>query len=129
MITKLQKLVQIAQRNGACKLAKPDLTDAEIIRLFFSPQGREYCLDNNFPSLEQFRRLGDLTNENIYVDSTLTSENKDIALINSHAELRYTYGLHRVILMHGSTAKIYKSDNAVVTIEGEGAEYVGRVYH
>ena len=77
-------------------------------------------MEHNYPSLEVFRSLGDLRKYNVFVDTEIEIENENVALINSHGELNFTEGYHKVILMHGATANIKVGEVATVTVEGEG---------
>lgn len=114
------KVIKDALELGACSKINKVNSLKKAVELFFSPQGREFCLENNYPSLETFRSLGDLRKFNIFVDAEFEKENEDVALINSHGELIFTEGYHKVILMHGATANIKVGEAAVVTVEGEG---------
>ena len=117
-------IVDEAIKLGACDLIKGISKEKDLVRLFFSPQGREFCIKNNFPSHDYFRSLN-LESYNIYVDKKYVSiTDEDIALIHSHGVLTFTKGFHKVILMHGATANIQKGKFACVTVEGEGATWL-----
>ena len=115
------KVIDDAIKKGACNKIVNVKSEEELVKLFFSPQGREFCIEHNFPSLEWFSER-DFEKYNIFVNKeNVIAKNKNIALINSHGELEFTEGYHVVILMHGATANIRKSWVACVTVEGEGA--------
>ena len=114
------KIIDEAIKLGACSKVKNIDNLKKAVSLFFSPQGREFCIDNNYPSLDVFRSLGDLSKYNVFVDKKVSIINKDVALVNSHGELKFTEGYHFVILMHGATATIEVNEIATVTVEGEG---------
>lgn len=116
------KLVDEAIRLGACKKVARVKDFDSLARLFFTPQGREFCLENDYPSLEQFRGMN-LEGYPVYVDTTVVMKNQDVALINSHGELTFdgVDKAYTVLLMHGATANIHASNYAVVLVEGDGA--------
>lgn len=116
-------MIEGALKLGACKEIEKAKDLRSMVTLFFSPQGREFCLENNYPELEQFREIGDLDKYNIYVDKDVEVKNKNVALINSHGKLTFNNAdkAYLVILMHGATAEIKASNYTVVIIEGNGA--------
>lgn len=117
------KVIDDAIKLGACSKVKNIDSLKKAVSLFFSPQGREFCLKHNYPSIDIFRSLGDLSEYNVFVDNNNVNKiDEDIALINSHGELEFTEGYHKVILMHGSTANIKVGEACRVTVEGEGAK-------
>lgn len=116
-------IIEEAIKLGACEKAGKAKTDRQLAKLFFSPQGREFCLEHNYPSLEWFRSHN-FEKYNVYVDKNVIVKDKDVALINSHGNLEYTEGYHKVILMHGATADIRKNKYACVTVEGEGVKWL-----
>lgn len=114
------KIIDEAIKLGACSKVKNIDNLKKAVSLFFSPQGREFCIDNNYPSLDVFRSLGDLSKYNVFVDKKVSIINKNVALVNSHGKLTFTKGYHKVILMHESTADIFIGKYACVTVEGKG---------
>ena len=114
-------IIEDALKLGACDKVK-SATDLEsLVELFFSPQGREFCLKNNFPSLETFRGI-DAEKYGVFTEKDVYLKNQNVALINCTGKLIFnkTDG-YKVILMHGSKVEIEVSNYAVVLIEGEGA--------
>lgn len=117
------KIIEDAIKLGACEKAK-DVKDLQsLAKLFFSPQGREFCLKNNYPDLEAFRSLEDAGKYNVFIDRGVEKNNEDIALINSHGKLKFNNPNkpYLVILMHGASAEINIENYSVVRIEGIGA--------
>lgn len=111
-----------AVEMGACALftGKEDMT--ELARLFFTPQGQEFCVNHNFPDYSTFQLLksDEFEQEGIYIDMDVRLTNKaKVGLIgDSYAELIYTdpHKRHEVILMHGAKAKIVVRNWAVVFV-------------
>lgn len=67
----IQKIYEQAQSIGACSLFKGDETLEELIRLFLSPQGVEFCHKNSFPSLRTLRafKAFDVEKYGVYIDA------------------------------------------------------------
>lgn len=116
---------------GACALytGKEDMN--ELARLFFTPQGQEFCVNNNFPDHPTFQLLksDEFEQEGIYIDMDVRLTNKaKVALIgDTNAELIYTdpKKRHEVILMHGAKAKIIARNWAVVFVtNASGGEVI-----
>jgi hypothetical protein len=111
-----------ALNNGACdKIC--EVTDyASLVKLFFSPQGREFCEKNNFPTLEYFKAIAkDVKPYNVFVDmSYLELYNRPyVALVGkTHARVvaRGVDTVYTIILMHGASAVIDAGHYAVVKI-------------
>ncbi|MCQ2257825.1 MAG: hypothetical protein MJZ41_07530 [Bacteroidaceae bacterium] len=117
------RILEQAKELGACRLA--DVKDAdvpELARLFFTPQGREFCLVHDFPTMADFRQFkahhcGD---NGIHVDcGAYSSRNEEkCGLVGkTSAELEYDGVRGLVVLMHGATATIKLKNYAVVTVE------------
>lgn len=107
-----------AIKMGACKGTEKADNLRKMATLFFTPQGIEFCLEHNYPSLEEFRKYN-AEEYNVYVDKEVKFKNTDIALINSKAELEFS-GVdksYKVILMHGAEAEITVKNFAVIKIE------------
>ena len=115
-----------ASRLGVCSLFKGSENIDELIRLFGTPQGIEFCGKFNFPDMPTLRtfrgvqasRLG------LYIDTNISRENlsKVILVGSTVAELTYTdpSKRHQVILMHGAKAIIKASGSAVVFVVNNG---------
>lgn len=95
--------------------------------LFFSPQGREFCEEKNFPGLSMFRRMKPYSVDQfgVFVDlgRVCRSNDKDIALIgDTCGELTFdeNNAVHKVILMHGAKAHITASNYVVLLIVNVG---------
>lgn len=118
--------MQSASLLGACSKSNGISDWKSLVWLFFTPQGREFCEENNFPSLEQFRGMDSrIADYGVLVDAgRISLENEEkIALIgNTDAELLYTDNtkVHKIILMHGAKAHIVASNYVVILIVNIG---------
>ena len=121
-------IYQNASKLGVCSLFKGTESIDELIELFKSPQGIEFCGKHNFPDLPTLRtfrgvqasRLG------LFIDTDISRENpaKVILVGNTIATLTYTdpSKRHEVILMHGAKAIIKASGYSVVFVTNNGGE-------
>lgn len=112
------------RKMSQCELFKGTENQDELIRLFLSIQGIEFCTENNFPDLETFRMFKDTERYNIYIDKDVTLSNvaKVVLIGNTNAVLNYDDPdkRHEVILMHGAKATIKTSGYAVVFVTNGG---------
>lgn len=120
-----------AKALGACNLYKQAKNVKGLADLFFSPQGREFCIKHDFPSVYMWRQLKaeHITNYGVFCDVGHFESvgGKMYGLIGkTTAELKFdTINNYLVILQHGAKATIKASNYAVVKIEkGEGCEVV-----
>lgn len=122
----VNEIMQSASLLGACAKSNGVSDWRSLTWLFFTPQGREFCEDNNFPSLEMFQGMRDNISEfNILVDAGNVSRENDVnvGLIgNTSAQLVYNDNtvVHKVVLMHGAKARIKASDYAVILLVNVG---------
>ena len=122
----VQDILKEAGKLGACTQSAKASDWKSLCWLFFSPQGREFCKANNYPSLEVFRGAkAKLAENKVYVEDNVTIINENVALIKSTGEITY-HGVDKaytVILMHGANALIKAGNYAVVRIENMGGTY------
>lgn len=122
----VNKIMSAASLLGACSKSNGVSDWKSLVWIFFTPQGREFCENNNFPSLEMFRDMKDnVSSQCVFVDSGDIKRTNDtnIGLIgNTSAELTYSGAecTHKVILMHGAKARIKASNYAVILIVNIG---------
>lgn len=112
-----------AQQLGACSKFTGDETIEQLISLLYSPQGREFCIGHEFPSLDVLRKFKKLDVEQygIYIDAGTIRlcERENLFLIgNTTADIICTQTKrHAVYLMHGAFARIQAYDYALVHVE------------
>lgn len=122
----IHDVINKAQKKGACKKIDKPKNMEELVKLFFSPQGIEFCEDNNFPDLNTFRGIkNEVLEFGIFVDEKQIklSNDKTVALIgNTQGELKFDKNnyVNTVILMHGASAKITASKYTVLKIVNIG---------
>ncbi len=123
----IEEIMKLASRFGACSSSGKVSDWRSLAWLFFSPQGREFCEEKNFPSLSMFQRMKSYNVEQfgVFVDlgRVLRSNDKDIALIgDTCGELKFDENnvVHKVILMHGAKAHIKASNYVVLLIINVG---------
>ena len=123
----VKDIISKATLLGACTKSKKVTDWKSLVWLFFSPQGREFCKDNNYPSLESFRSMSaNVEPYGVYVDKNIEKSNEDIALIGKSESILHYSGVekaYKVILMHGASAKIYASNYAVVRMENISGKF------
>lgn len=115
-------IMKQALENGACYKSKGVSDWKTLAWLFFTPQGIEFCEENNFPSLDVFREMdSSISDYGVLVDKGEISRSNDanIALIgNTNATIVFDDNtkVHKVILMHGAKAYIVARNYAVVRV-------------
>lgn len=125
----VKDIIQEAVRRGACSASGKATDWRSLVRLFFSPQGREFCRDHNYPAIEMFRSMREQVKPyGVYVEEAAFARNRDVALIGRSepaSELSFS-GVdkaYKVILMHGAKAIIHVGRYAVVRLENISGEY------
>lgn len=118
----VSEIMMQALANGACYKSKGVSDWKTLAWLFFTPQGIEFCEENNFPSIEDFREMdSSISDYGVFVDKGEINRSNDsnIALIgNTNATLIFDDNtkVHKVILMHGAKAYIVARNYAVVRV-------------
>lgn len=121
-------IIKSALSLGACSVSNGVKDWKSLVWLFFSPQGREFCEENNFPSLGMFRGMaGYVRPYGVYVDSgqvDITNPGKMAVIGDTEAVITIDDNTmaHKVILMHGARARIVASNYTVILITNIGCE-------
>lgn len=121
-----RSLFNMAEKYRACSMFKGTETIEEVLALFTTPQGIEFCSKHSFPTIEMCRKFKSETAERlgIFVESDAHVENLPIVILigKCHAELEYNDPdkRHQVVLMHGASARIKASNWAVVFVSNAG---------
>ena len=112
----------MARNLGACRLID-DIKDIEILsKYIFRPQGLEFCILHQFPSLQVMRQYKDnVSRYGYFIDCGFISRSNDNNIVlagDTTGELSFDdpTSLHKVILMHGAQAIINASNYAVIQI-------------
>lgn len=115
-------VIKAAIAKGACSESGKASDWKSLAWLMFTPQGREFCEDRQFPSLEMWREMSPSLNDDlpVVIDRNIRADNPaDLALVGtSLAEVTYsgTDRVHKLILMHGAKALVRTTGYAVVLI-------------
>lgn len=124
---KIDEIMKSAALLGACSGSEKVSDWKSLVWLFFSPQGREFCEEKNFPELPMFREMKrhGISELGVFVDegNVCRSNDKDIALVgDTCGELKFDENnvVHKIILMHGAKARIKASNYAVLLIVNIG---------
>lgn len=122
----IHEVIKAALSLGACDKPSGVKDWKDLARLFFSPQGREFCQTNNFPSLDLFQEIAEgMKPHGVYVDAGqveyanpgkigLIGDTEALITIDDNTRV------HKVILMHGAKAHIKASNFAVILIVNIG---------
>lgn len=118
-------LFNMAEKYRVCGMFKGTESLEQIIRLFTSPQGVEFCQKYHFPDITTLRRFKQYGVERygVYIDAghiRLENERTVVLVGNTSAKLSYDdKGRHEVMLMHGAQATINASSWAIVSVSSE----------
>lgn len=116
----IKQIYQQAKLLGSCHLfTGKERTLEDIVRLFTTPQGIEFCVNKHFPNMATFRlfKPHNVERFGIYIDAgTITLHNPARAvLIGRTSATVYcdTLSSHDIILLHGAKAVVNASGWAV----------------
>lgn len=126
MNEKVNRLIRAALAKGACSGSDKVSDYKSLVWMLFSPQGREFCEENNFPALSDLEAIkAEVEPYGVFVNSGYVHRNNQphIALMgDTEATLEYSdvSQVYKIILMHGAKAKIKASNYAVLQITNIG---------
>ncbi len=116
----IKQIYEQARLLGACPLfTGRERTLEDIVNLFTSPQGIEFCVTKHFPNMATFRLFKPYRVERfgIYIDAgTLTLRNPDRAVLIGRTSATIfcdTLASHEILLLHGAKAVVNASGWAV----------------
>lgn len=123
----INKIYKQAKHLNACdKFSGTESTLDEIVELFKSPQGVEFCLKNYFPNTQTLRlfKQYDTAKYDIYIDAgniTLNNPRKAIIIGHTTATINCsgTDERHEIVAMRGAKVIINARDWAVVFCNGD----------
>ena len=130
----IEQISEDAHYLGACDKITGSEDLEGIVRLLFSPQGREFCIKNQFPSMEVFRKFIKYHPDRygVYIDAGRIDlvEPKDVFIVgNTTATIHIeATASHRICVMHGGSVSVYAGGYSVAKIEcdAESASIVHR---
>lgn len=120
-----RSLSNMADKYRACRMFKGSEDLEQLIALFTSPQGMEFCQSRHFPDMDTLRRFKPYNVERfgVYIDAghiNLHNAPKVVLIGDTTATLIYdNRGGHEVFLMHGAQAAITASGWAMVFVSSE----------
>jgi hypothetical protein len=126
-----KEIMKSAIALGACDKSGKATDWGSLAWLMFTPQGREFCEEKQFPSLQMWRDMKDsiVGKHPVNIDAGEIKVNnpKNIAIIgDTVANLTYsgTDTVHKLIVMHGAKARVRALNYAVVLVVkvGDGCE-------
>lgn len=131
----IKQIYRQARLLGACHLfTGKERTLEDIVRLFTTPQGIEFCAGKHFPNMATFRlfKPHNVERFGIYIDAgTITLNNPERAIVIGRTSAIIncdTLASHEVILLHGAKAVVNASGWAVcVTTVETGCHIIRNV--
>lgn len=128
----LKSIYVQAKLAGACNKFRGNETLPELIKLFKSPQGIEFCLANHYPNMATLRLLkqfDDLTKYGIYIDAgdiVLSEPAYVVCIGRTYATINISSSeiLHKVVVMHGARCMVNASGWSVVKTELETGSFI-----
>ena len=122
----VDKIYEQAKRLGACDKFKGTETEEELIELFLTDYGQEFCMDNHFPSLATLRyfKRFDLESRGIYIDAgAITLHNPERVYLAGRTSATINCDSLKsrncITLLRGSKAVINASGWAVAFVKTE----------
>lgn len=122
-----------AKEMGACNRFKgTECTLEDIITLFLSQQGMEFCMNNQFPSLDTLRQFKkyDVEKYGIYIDAgDITLNNpKHVVLVGSTSATVTFDALerHEVYVLQGAKCTVEAYEWAVVRVQSDKTSQVNK---
>ena len=130
----IDELLQGAKAQGACEKAEGIESLDQLLDLYLSPQGLEFCINHHYPTREQWKAIKEqwgeteLCKRNVFIDDPhlILDVNPGTAIFvgeKTHAYITATGSdqTQRIISLHGAKANVSGRDFAVLDlIEAEG---------
>lgn len=117
----LKRVLELANAEGACSKIEDVKTWDGLFSLMFSPQGKEFCVGHNFPTIECFEGAKRKAENNVFVNAgeIKTESPSNIAIIGrTKAEIIAddNKDICRILAMHGAEVSVKASGYACVSI-------------
>lgn len=131
----VKQLYKDARPYKPCKLFRGDETFRELMELFLSPQGLEFCIAHDFPRNDRLRAIKEAgaSGMGVWIDAgKKRAENARIIVLVGKTDFNLHYDTleHacRVVLMKGARCTLHASGYAVVSVLAqEGCECIKHV--
>lgn len=122
----ISALKRDARRNGSCNLINEVNDYKQLVQLFFSAQGLEFCQKYDYPSIDVLRTIADkVGGMGMFIDSgsiTINSRNH-ICIAGKTQATILASGVdyvHKIVVMRGASAHIKADNYAVLAITNIG---------
>ncbi len=133
----IAQIYQQAKLLSACpRFTGKERTLEDIIALFTSPQGLEFCIKNHFPNIATLRLFKEYKVERygIYIDAgviTLHNPERAVLIGKTSATVNCdTCERHEITFMHGAKGTVNASKWAVVRVEtGTGCNVIKNLFN
>lgn len=125
----IEELLAGAKALGACRKAGGIETLDQLLDLFLSPQGIEFCMNHNYPNRKTWKKIKEhfgekaLTERNIFIDDpipVLDVNPGTIILVGERTSAYITAEgaeqTQRIIVLHGASAKVGAKNYAVLNL-------------
>lgn len=125
----IKELLAGAKANGACRKAGNIQNLDQLVELFLSAQGLEFCINHNYPSPDQWQAIKEawgeteLAKRNIYINISKKvncSNPGNLILVGEKTEAYVsasgTDNIQTIIALHGAKAHVKGSDYAVLNL-------------
>ena len=130
----IEELLAGAKAQGACRKAGNIQNLDQLVELYLSPQGLEFCINNNYPSPEQWQAIKEgwgeteLAKRKVYInDPHLVNDANpgSIILVGEKTEAYITASgadrIQTIIALHGAKAHVTGREYSVLNlIEASG---------
>lgn len=118
---------------GACRKTEGITTARQLAALYFSPQGREFCIKHNYPTLARWKeikaRIPNLEEMGFYIDAgEIKLHNKEsVALVGQTravAKLDKNNSVFHILVLHEASASVEASNYSVFEVETDNTGQV-----
>ena len=134
----VRQICEQARLVGACDKFTGRENLGELIALFTSPQGLEFCIRNNFPNITTYRAFkryeAQLQSYGIYIDAgAVTLRNPRMAVLIGRTSATVTFDTlerHEVVVLQGAKCVVGAWRWAVVRVHKDsGSEVIKSAYN
>lgn len=122
----IAKILNGAKTLGACRKTDGISTAEQLAALYFSPQGREFCLKHNYPTLAMWQeikaQIPGLEEMGIYIDAgAIELRNKEntalVGQTRAVAKFDENNSVFHVLALHGASVRIEAANYSVFEAE------------
>lgn len=133
----IRQLYAQATLLGACGLfTGQEKTLEQLVELFTSPQGQEFCIENRFPNIATVRLFKEYGVERfgIYIDAgviSLKNPKRAVLIGRTSATINIdTLARHEITFMHGARGTVNASKWAVARVKvAQGCNVIKNVFN